>query len=682
MKNFVALVLLLSVVFFGCKKEKFRTDSNWLTPVVKSSLSLSNLLPDSNLVSNSDNSTNFVIEEEYTITSLDDVLVVPDRVETIEVTLSSLVLEDREFSDTLTLGEMYPASLLFDGQTTVLPAQDINTDNGTVIDVTEEFFTTATFNEGYIDIEIHNDLPVEAEVIEFELLNNDDKSVILSGVIANLPPFGSDTQTYSLAGKTVNGVLEMNVSRIKTKASAGAVLIEADKGLRTTFRVRDLKPQVATAVFPAQNLVNREDETLYSFGGAELTRIIVKEGDILMKVESSIEEAIILDYSVPNSSKQGAPGYIQKEWTIPAAAPGEKVIVEERFPIDEFDILLKGEDPYDYPLFNHIYNVLIARIEYSGIERTLSLDDKIKIEFGLVDIVPFLVTGDPGFHQYDVVDTVDLNFFKNLNGDISLEDATFELSLENSFGIEALLDVNSITGSNNRNPTHVNLISPEIANPILLEKAVNGTTFMPDTVSVLLDKTNSNIKQFLENLPDQIKPNFQATIRPNGTINQSDFAFDHSSLVAKFKLDIPISFGVDSLKLTRKEPVDLFSNEDVEDIKSVKILVTAENGFPISGELELEFLDASENSIANLFTEGENIMLAAEVDPTSGKVDTPMESELRATIDAGLMLALRDAKYVRIKTMFNTKDASRYKMYDDYKIDLKLITEITYESKL
>ena len=125
--------------------------------------------------------------------------------------------------------------------------------------------------------------------------------------------------------------MEMRVNRIKTKASNGDVLIDIDKGLRTTFSVRGLKPEYATAVFPAQNLVEREDETKYEFGGAELTRIEVKTGSILMKVESSIEEAIILEYEVPNSNRAGDTNSIYKEWIIPAAKPGEIVNVEESF---------------------------------------------------------------------------------------------------------------------------------------------------------------------------------------------------------------------------------------------------------------------------------------------------------------------------------------------------------------
>ena len=78
-------------------------------------------------------------------------------------------------------------------------------------------------------------------------------------------------------------------------------------------------------------MVEQSEESEYDFGGARVTRLIVKTGDILMRVESSIQESIVLNYSIPNSAKQGQHGFIEKEWIIPPAEPGEKVYIEERY---------------------------------------------------------------------------------------------------------------------------------------------------------------------------------------------------------------------------------------------------------------------------------------------------------------------------------------------------------------
>ncbi|HCD67707.1 MAG TPA: hypothetical protein DEQ56_04435, partial [Bacteroidetes bacterium] len=226
-------MVLFCLLFIGCAKEKFSSESNWLAPLIETKLTLGNLIPDSLIRKNNDNTIDIVFEEAYGITSIQDILVIPDRVESIEVTLSSLVLEDRSFIDTLTLQEIYPASVFLNGQKADLPAQDVQTNEGTKLDVSEEFFSTATFVEGWIDITISNDLPVTAELMEFELLNDDGtNTVVVSGTFNDLAPNTTQKKSYSLAGKTVKGKLELRVKRVKTKASVGQVLIEVEKGLR------------------------------------------------------------------------------------------------------------------------------------------------------------------------------------------------------------------------------------------------------------------------------------------------------------------------------------------------------------------------------------------------------------------------------------------------------------------
>jgi hypothetical protein len=674
-------LLLVGVVFLSaCRKEKFSSESNWVAPLLQTKLDLGDILPDSITQEGPNGELTVVFEEEYGVSNLEDILEIPDRVEEIEVSLTSLVLDDRSFTDTLTLLEIYPASVLLNGQTTELGAQDITSNEGTVLDVTEQFFTTATFKEGYIDISISNDLPVEAEVLEFELRNDDDKEAIVSGVFTNLAPGTTVQETYDLAGLTVDGVLELIVKRVKTKASNGEVLIDVTNGIRTTITVRGLKPLVATAIFPAQNLVEQAEETKYDFGGAELTQVYVKSGDILMKVESSIDEAIILDYKIPNSFKTGESGIIEQNWVIPPAPEGEVVYVEERFPIDGFVIYLWGESQSKQPNYNLIYNELIARIDYSGLERTLSLEDKIKIEFGLVNVMASLVIGDPGRHDLSATDTLSLDALSKLEGNINLEDARVDLIFYNSFGIESLVDVQEIRGLNSTSNKVVNLVSGNLLKDVFLERATNPplTAFQKE---IVLDNTSSNLKLFLQNLPHKVIPSVTAKINPNGTLNQSDFAFDMSELTLNFKLTVPMHFGLDSLNLRLRENIAL-DKEQLDNIKEGKLILTIENDFPIEAGLSLDFVDEQGRIVLTKTINGENKMAAAEVDATTGKTVAPAESEVIIALNRNEMDLFKVSDGIDFNVFFNTKEAKRYKMYSDYEIDIKLGTNFTYENQL
>lgn len=683
MKRSGTIVFLTMIVLCSCRKEKFTSESNWITPVLETELSLGDIIPDSLSRTNSDNSIDIVYETSYGVSSVSDIVQIPDTVEVSEVSLSSLTLDDRSFIDTLTLLELYPASALFHNQTTTLPGQDIQTEEGTVVDVTEEFFTTATFVSGFIDITIFNDLPVVAEVLEFELRNDDDKSVIVNGVFNNLQPNSSVSDSYSLADKKVNGILELIVKRVKTLDSDGPVLVDVYKGIRTEISVRDLKPKSATAIFPAQNLIDKKDEIEYYFGGAEFTQVKLKSGFIKLKVESTVEEAIVLDYSLPNSFKNGEPGTpLSKTWTVPPAKKGEKIFVEEMFPIGGYTIYFWGKSNLENPTFNHVYTELIARIEYSGILRTLSLEDKIRVELGLVDLIPELIIGDPGRHELSSNDTVGLKLFDNISGDLSLEDAKMNLNFYNSFGIETLLDVKEIKGQNTRNAKSLKLISSELLNPILLKKAVNNPPLVAYEYDVVLDKSNSNLKQFLELMPNKLMPEIEAVVRPNGTINQNDFAFDVSELLVNIRFEMPLKFGLDNLTVAVNESVAFFSDEKVDNIKGGQLILKLINDFPISGRIKMVFKDEMGEQLFELFSGDNYEMTAAEVDPQTNKTKAPIESELIATITKNQAKQLSQIKSVDLEVYLNTEDAKRHLMFSDYTINAKLISDFIYENNL
>ena len=160
--------------------------------------------------------------------------------------------------------------------------------------------------------------------------------------------------------------------------------------------------------------------------------------------------------------------------------------------------------------------------------------------------------------------------FKNIKGGLSIEDARFVLDVENGFGIDAEMKVNDIIGINDRKPKNVKLSSSEFDQPIFIRKAINSGSLIPSRKVIVLDKSNSNLKLFLENLPNEIHPDLNVTIRPNGTIDQGDFAFDISALNVDVSLFVPLTFGLDSLELLKEEKFSLFEDEDVSNISAAK----------------------------------------------------------------------------------------------------------------
>ena len=72
-------------------------------------------------------------------------------------------------------------------------------------------------------------------------------------------PFSSAHKSIDISGKEIDGILLGEIVKLKTKASVGPVLVDANKGVRVELKVRELELEKATAIFPQQVLV--EDTT-------------------------------------------------------------------------------------------------------------------------------------------------------------------------------------------------------------------------------------------------------------------------------------------------------------------------------------------------------------------------------------------------------------------------------------
>jgi len=657
----------------------FRNEKQWETsissPLFASDLSLNDLVADSILRENSDSSYTIAYDYEFSIDSFGDHLSVPDTISRVTVTLEKLVLSDKDITDTITLREMAPETGLLDGRTVVLPAQEFSNADPQEIDISKDFFKTAKFNKGFLDLQIHNDLPVTVETMSFRLVNKSDGIVIASGVFTNILPNESVKDSFDLAGKEVTGVLLGEIIEVKTEPSSGPVLIDADKGVRISMNVRDLEPEYATAVFPAQDLVTDTQEVVYNLGRAAITEMMISSGSVIMTVHSTIEEEILLDYRIPLSGKDG--DYNQplvQLISIPPASPGETQIVERKIPLDNFVISYMGKDPTQAPFFNTVYSELVASIVYSGKERSISLSDSVFIEFGFVDIKPAFAYGDFGNNEFSLLEETEVDFLKQFDGNINFEEVTMLVQIENGFGIRADLNVNSLKSVNSKTGTTINLTRPNfIGETINIPKAFNPP-FIPHRQGFMFNSSNSNIKSFLENLPNKIVSDLKVKSDPSSDGYLTDFIFRESNLKANLQFNIPLALSLGNLQLTQKQQFDFNKLKNFDKVKSADFMLRVDNEFPIDIKVQMEFLDQNDTVLLVLFTDN-NRVDAADINPGSEKTLGPKRSFLLASVDETNLDILRDAVKVRTRAIFDTPGSQRYKMFSNYELSTKLSAE-------
>lgn len=678
---FISLVFLLS----SCSRKELSLtwDIDAALPLAGVSIGISDLLPDSMLSENSDKSLNLVFNRQLTLDSFDQILTVPDTLNEVSVNLQRLILDERTLEDTVRLREIFPQAVLLNGQTVELPSLDIpNAGQGQVIDVSEAFFKTATFRKGTIEISIFNDLPVKAEVLKFRLKNQDDGAIILEDEFRDIDPQSSQTKQYDLKGKRVNGVMVGEIPQVKTAASDGPVLVEANKGVRLKLRVFDLEPESATAIFPAQTLVADSQEVTYNLGGAKVTSMQLIKGTIVMDVISTIEEEIVLDYSIPDSREGQSGGTaIRKIYRVPPAPRGGVSMIQERFPIDGFFVVFKGKDQNAEPYYNTVFSILSARIEYSGIERSISLTDSVRVRFGLIDVEPYYATGEFGGRSVTTTGKTDISMLKNLQGGINLEDIRLKIGVLNTFGLEAGVDIRHFTGVNTRSGKSVKLSGTPIQSQVLVNKAFNRPPLIPGNDSFIFTRQNSNLKQFVENLPDELHYDLKAVTSPRGTINLNDFIFSNSSLKANVELQVPINIRLDSLVYSQQTRLSTQDAEQLSKAESGTLKLILENGFPFSLGLGLQFKDDQGNVLYEILQVERHQVPAAATD-ANGRVTVPRSAEFSVPLSRSDLLKIKESTHVQWSGFAHTPDAIRHKLYENYRAVFKLLFEGRYEAEI
>lgn len=681
-RNFLIWTLVAITLIIGCRRDDDAWKTNILAPLVRTDMGLNDLIDDSLLIVQSDGSYQLSYRYEMEIDSFDDYLVVPDTVKQVTVTLQKLILDDRSYTDTIRLIDIDPNTIFLHGRTTTLPAQDYSDPTDPQeIDVSEEFFKTATFRKGFLDITIHNDLPVEIEDIEMRLSNKVSGEEIIRDNFTNIPPFSSKTKSIDLTGKKVDGIMLAELLHVSTLASNGEVLIDVYKGVRVELSTRDLEPENATAVFPAQDLVTDTQEVVYNFGPASVTEMKIKTGKVIMEVFSTIEEAIILKYKIPFSGYNGDFSKpVDRTFRVPPAAKGQTQVVKQEFPIDDYVVLYKGKDPQVAPFANAVYSELVASIEYSGIERSISLSDSVYVRFGIVDVIPSYAIGDFGSRDVNIVDSVMIKAFKNITGALSLEDVRMGLIVTNGFGIEANLTINSLVSRNNRTGNSVALNYSNLIGTTNLIKRATNPPFTPFESAWVINKSNSNIKPFLENLPDMLYADFHVVSRPYGSNDYQDFVFGTSTMKATIYLDMPVKFGTSGLTLEQKKDFDIREIRDFDRVSSGVFTLLVDNQFPLSAGITLEFLDNNDNILLSLF-DGQ-IVDAADLVPGEDTTVGPKLSKITADVSEQEMDRIRECTRIRIRAGFASPDSNRHAIYSTYRLRTRLIGDFEYEQRL
>jgi hypothetical protein len=203
-----------------------------------------------------------------------------------------------------------------------------------------------------------------------------------------------------------------------------------------------------------------------------------------------------------------------------------------------------------------------------------------------------------------------------------------------------------------------------------------GQTIATD---IVLDRNNSNIRQFLSLLPDELRFSMDVDVNRNGNPALHDnFATDQSALAAYLDIEVPLTGTADRIWLQDTLPFNLQSVKIPENLERGVMRLIVSNEFPLDAQVQVLLQDAQGMVFDSLiFPEG--TILAGRMN-ANGYVDQPTQTVLPVNFDQPKLVSWKQrAKQAIVRFYLYTSPVGQpVKLYSTYGIDIQLVGNITH----
>ncbi|MBL7819509.1 MAG: hypothetical protein JNL65_02770 [Saprospiraceae bacterium] len=684
-KLFGSIGILIGFLgLFSCKLQEPSWDTQLLSPLVKSNLTIHNLLDSDLYKSDSSHLVNLVFSKSLYDLSIDSLINFTDTSARKTFKIDSLSLYSTSVEYPITLGAIARNAgstgqliLFLQGSTQVIPSIPAISSGAININA-DTLFTTMTLKDGKLDVRLFNCLPIDITDVKFELKNEANGALVVTGLFPLIPVNAEVSQTFDLAGKTVEGKLVAQLISLSSPGSRGVpVLIDTANSIKATLKVYDLHPVTATAIWPKQNLINSAYYFQLKNLPVELKETRIKSGKARIILYSTLQDSVRFSYSLPGAIKNGVPLKAYK--VLDPAPPGgsSRFIRDEDLSGYTWDLSGQNQDS-----FNLAFNEVIGSVDSTGIMKTFSVEDSIYIELGFLDLRPEYARG----YLRDTTlfagpSLIDLDFFNRIkSGKLLLDQAKLSIDFENKVGVDLEFKLNEFNSINHKNNQSIALSATEINKPIFIPRASDQNGHLPikaTNTSVRLDEKNSNLTDFINNLPDQISYALQLKANPLGNVSQHrDFIYEDEFMNLNMNLELPMVLQSKGLTICDTMEMDL-TKGDLSGIQSGNLHAFFNNGFPLDVKAQLFILDQN-NAIIDTLLNGANVIAAAkESIPSSNYI--PQLSQINIPVDKIKIDRLLNSGKLLLIAVLDTQPVGQgVRIYDTGVLNFQMTADFVY----
>ncbi|HXB41412.1 MAG TPA: hypothetical protein VNZ49_12775 [Bacteroidia bacterium] len=438
-------------------------------------------------------------------------------------------------------------------------------------------------------------------------------------------------------------------------------------------------------IHPGDLLFSNTSESYYNFpNGIQLTHASIRQGHVKVELVNTVGEPLEYHYKLLSGKKNNL--ILDTIFKIPPATYSAGVFIAPG--TNSCTINLAGYD-IDFTGLNHNLNNTIDQSGDVSVSSTAAPKDTIYVNKGLTSkftftgIIPQYAQGYFGNQTVTIgPDTTGFKIFKTIkSGMLNLNSANVNLKIINEFGVAMRATIAKLSATSTPNATTTVLTSTVINTPYNINGAINNGPNAPVTASaktITLNNNNSNITSFIGILPDKFIYKLNTQLNPAGNQGgNNDFAYYGTGFKAYLNADIPLYFSASNIVLADTVALNLSNINQFKNINHGQLILTAENSYPFSINLQGYLLDANKHVIDILFATPNTIQ--APMLDANFKVIAPMQSKLFVPLNTSKIANLQKAKYIYYSATFNTaSQPNRIKFYDYYALDLLLTADINY----
>ncbi len=415
------------------------------------------------------------------------------------------------------------------------------------------------------------------------------------------------------------------------------------------------------------------DETTYNLGELALKKVVLRRGKLRLRIKSLVKTEVEFQYFIPLARKDGSS--FSTNGMVPSAVGTDTAFASYEYDISGYEIDLRG---FAGTGFNTLSTGFTIKTSETGNTVSIPAGPFIILEYGFSDILPNYGTGYFG-QQSSTIDeeATEIDILNRItDGQMILDSVKIGLRMTNGAGADARFKLSRLSSINSRLNNTIDLNHSIVGSDILLGRAQDPTGNAADVIAseafYHLDNGNSNVKQFIENLPDKLGFLFDFDLNPLGNVSSgNDFFYYDRPFEAVMDIDIPLRASLTNLTLVDTIAWNLAGNSVVESINSGSFTLIAVNGFPLEAMVELILMDTLYAPLDTLVVPS---TIAAPAVNAQNRVIAPRETRLFIPVPSRTSNVLPNTRFVRFRVRFNTvSQPDLIQFYQENTIDLKLI---------